>query len=416
MTYRRRTTCRSCQAARLRAILDLGPMPLANALLRSREQFAGEKRWPLQLALCEACGLVQTPDVVDRAVLFGGYPYLSGVSHAMAEHFHGLARRVIERLGLVPGDRVVEIGSNDGTLLEFFGREGVRTLGIEPAANAAERARRRGVETITRFFDAAAAEALLRENGGARVVVASNVLAHVDAPVDFLVGCRTLVEGSGAGAAVVVEVPWLGDLLDRLAYDTIYHEHLCVFSVASLARIFAEAGLVLDHVERVPVHGGSLRVWGSPRRAPRTHAPAVLEWIDRERDAGLWDPTRLARFASDVEKARRDLRELLVSLRAHGSTIAACGAPAKGAVLLNACRIGPELVEFAVDKNPLKVGSWMPGMHVPILPLAALAERQPDHALLLAWNLEEEMRVQHRDWLARGGRFIVPIPRPEVAA
>jgi SAM-dependent methyltransferase len=416
MTYHRRTTCRGCGAGRLETFLDLGEMPLANALLRRKEDFAGERRWPLTVGLCAACGLVQTPDVVDREVLFGGYPYLTGVSHEMVEHFRAYARRVTERLGLVPGDLVVEIGSNDGTLLEFFRREGVRTLGIEPAAEAASRARRRGVETIARFFDASVAAQVAREHGGARVVVANNVLAHVDEPVELLAGCRSIVEGSGGGGSVVVEVPWLGDLVDRLAYDTIYHEHLCLFSVGGLLRIFSEAGLVLDHVDRVPVHGGSLRLWAAPRRGVRGHAAMVLAWTERERAAGLWDPQRLARFASDVGSARKELRLLLSSLRERGASLAACGAPAKGTVLLNACGIGPDLVEYTVDKNPLKVGSWMPGMHIPILPLSTLEERRPDYALLLAWNLEDEMRVQHRGWLEKGGRFIVPIPRPQVQA
>ncbi len=416
MTYHRRTTCRGCGGAGLETFLDLGEMPLANALLRRKEDFACERRWPLSVCLCAACGLVQTPDVVDRDVLFGGYPYLTGVSHAMVEHFHAYARRVIERLGLVPGDLVVEIGSNDGTLLEFFHREGVRTLGIEPAVEAAERARRRGIETIGRFFDASVAEALVRDHGGARVVVANNVLAHVDEPVDFLAGCRSIVEGSAGGGSVVVEVPWLGDLVERLAYDTIYHEHLCLFSVGGLLQIFSGAGLVLEHVEHVPVHGGSLRLWAAPRRGPRAHEPAVLDWTDRERRSGLRDLARLSRFASDVATARRDLLGLLKALREQGSRIAACGAPAKGAVLLNACGIGPDLVEYTVDKNPLKVGSWLPGMHVPILSLATLEERRPDYALLLAWNLLDEMRVQHRGWLEKGGRFILPIPRPQVQA
>ena len=410
MTYRRRDSCRGCGAARLVTVLDLGEMPLANALVRAEEEFARERRWPLSLCLCTGCGLVQTPDVVDREILFGGYPYLTGVSHEMVEHFHGYARRVVERLGLAPDDLVVEIGSNDGTLLEFFRREGVRTLGVEPAEEAGERAPRRGIETIRRFFDASAADAI----AGARVVVANNVLAHVDEPIGFLEGCRRVVEGAPGGGAVVVEVPWLGDLVERLAYDTIYHEHLCHFSVGALLRIFSEAGLVLDHVDHVPVHGGSLRLWAAPRRGTGTHGAAAIEWAERERAAGLWEPARLSRFASDVQRAREELVRLLRSLRDKGARIAACGAPAKGSVLLNACRIGTDLVEYAVDRNPLKVGSWMPGMHVPILPVSALRERRPDYALLLAWNLLDEMRTEHRAWLETGGRFVLPIPRPEI--
>jgi hypothetical protein len=415
MTYHRRTTCRVCGAERLRPFQDLGPMPLANAFLSPGQGFQGERTYPLQVCLCAGCGLVQTPDVVDPEILFQSYPYLSGISSAMGAHFRACARRVVERLRLVPGDLVVEVASNDGTLLESFRAEGVRTLGVEPAVDVAERARRKGIETVARFFDVRLAEVLRAERGGARVVVANNVLAHVDEPVDFLSGCRALLDG-GAGAAVVVEVPWLGDLVGGLEYDTIYHEHLCYFSVTALLRLFSEAGLAIDEVERLPVHGGSLRVWASPRKGSHAHGLQAMKWLEAEREEGLADFERLSRFAREAGESRQALVALLKSLRAGGASIAACGAPAKGNALLNACRIGPELVEYVVDKSPLKVGSLTPGMHLPVLPVSALEEKRPDYALLLAWNLQDEMREQHRGWLAKGGRFIVPIPRPEVLA
>jgi SAM-dependent methyltransferase len=413
MSHHRRSTCRGCGAERLSPFLDLGPMPLANAYPRSALEIERERAWPLAICSCGACGLVQTPDVVDRELLFGSYPYLTGVSSGMIEHFAAYARRVVERIGLVPGDLVVEIGSNDGTLLECFRREGVRTLGVEAAIGVAERARRRGIDTVAGFFDAGFADELRRERGEARVVVANNVLAHVDEPARFLSGCRALVEGV-AGGAVVVEVPWLADLLERLAYDTMYHEHLCHFSLGSLLPIFSAAGLEVERVERVPVHGGSLRIWASPRRTPRAPVPQVLEWVDLERAAGLSDPQRLARFAREVAGSQRELVGLLRSLKERGAKIAGCGAPAKGNVLLNACRIGTDLVEYTVDRNPLKVGSWTPGMHLPILPASTLEERRPDYALLLAWNLRDEMRTEHRGWLEAGGRFVLPIPHAEV--
>lgn len=423
MSHQRRATCRVCGDARLRVFLDFGPMPLANAFLRTTQDYADERAYPLQVCLCEGCSLVQTPDVVDREILFRSGPYLTGISTEMREHFRTFARRVVERVGLEPGDVVLEIGSNDGTLLERFREEGVEALGIEPAREAALAARKKGIETIERFFDRAHASRLRAERGGFRAVVASNVLAHVEQPAEFLAGCRMLVEGAGGGAGgtgggcVVFEVPWLGDLVERLEYDTIYHEHQSYFSVTALDRVAQEAGLVIDHVEHVPVHGGSLRVWTSARTGPRTHAAAAAEWAERERAMGIAGPTcieRLSRFAAEVHENRHGLVTLLKTLKKGGARIAACGAPAKSTTLLNHARIGTNLVEFTVDSNPLKVGSLTPGMHLPVLPATALEERRPDYALLLAWNLADEMRTQQAGWLAHGGRFIVPIPRPEV--
>lgn len=423
MSHQRRATCRVCNDARLRDFLDFGSMPLANAFLRTRQDHAAEHNYPLRVCLCEGCGLVQTRDVVDRETLFRGGPYLTGISTVMREHFHGFARRVVERVGLEPGDVVLEIGSNDGTLLEYFREEGVQALGIEPARDAAAAARKKGIETIERFFDRTHASELRSARGGFRAVVANNVLAHVEQPVEFLAGCRLLVEGAGGsasgtgGGCIVFEVPWLGDLLDRLAYDTIYHEHQSYFSVSALLRVAQAAGLVIDDVEHVPVHGGSLRVWASARTGPRTHAAVASEWAESERGMGIAGPTcfeRLTRFAADVDRNRQELAALLKTLKQGGAKIAACGAPAKSTTLLNHARISTSLVDFTVDGNPLKVGSLTPGMHLPVLPVATLEERRPDYALLLAWNLLDEMRVQHAGWLAGGGRFIVPIPRPEV--
>jgi hypothetical protein len=420
MSYQRRSSCRACDAAKLRAFLDFGPMPLANAFLRTTQDFAQERAYPLQLCLCDGCGLVQTPDVVDRETLFRSYPYRTGVSEQMTAHFRAYGRRLVERIGLEPEDVVLEIGSNDGTFLASVRDEGVQVLGIEPAREAVDAARAKGIETIERFFDRPYAAELRGARGGFRAVVASNVLAHVERPKEFLAGCRELVEGAGGGASgtgggcVVFEVPWLGDLVEGLEYDTIYHEHQSYFSVTSLMRIAQAAGLAIDHVEHVPVHGGSLRVWSSARIGPRAHAEGTADWTAREAAMGLADFDRLRRFADDVEANGKALLGLLKSLKKGGARIAACGAPAKSSTLLNHARIGTSLVEFTVDSNPLKVGSLTPGMHLPVLAASELEARRPDYALLLAWNLEDELRAQHAGWLAGGGKFIAPIPRPEV--
>lgn len=412
MSYHRRTTCRICGSDRLELFLSLGPMPLANSFPRSAEEFAAEPSFPLDVCLCRDCSLVQTPDVIDPEVLFRHYIYVSRTSDTIAAHYVDYARFVVESLRLTAGDLVVEAASNDGSLLRCFQAHGVRTLGVEPAVNIAEQARAAGVETRTDFFNQSTAAALREELGPARAVIANNVLAHVDDTVDFLRGCRMLLADDGA---VFVEVPYLGDLLDRLEYDTIYHEHLCYFSVTAMVRLCREAQLAVHGIDHVPIHGGSLRLRAG---LPRTDMPevdtATATWMDKERTFGFTEPQRYRRFAEDVAGSRTDLTKLLRALRASGKSVAAYGAPAKGNTLLNYCRIGTDLIAFTVDKNPMKVGLYTPGMHLPVLPPEALVERRPDYVVILAWNFAEEIMRQQRHYRDGGGRFIIPVPRPEI--
>src|SRR5262245_8641462 len=256
--HRVRTQCRACDGTALRAFLSLGPQPLANAFLSDAREFVDERFFPLDVYCCYHCGLVQLLDVIDPDVLFGHYLYVSGVSETMAAHFRDYARSVADALALKPGDLVVEIASNDGTFLGGFAALGLRTLGVEPARNIAAMARARGIETVSRFFDWQVGRELAASYGKARAVVANNVLAHVDDPRSFLAGCAELIADDGR---IVVEVPYAGDLLARCEYDTIYHEHLCYFTIGPLARIGEGAGLAVARVDRLPVHGGSIRVW-----------------------------------------------------------------------------------------------------------------------------------------------------------
>jgi hypothetical protein len=287
----------------------------------------------------------------------------------------------------------------------------VRTLGVEPARNIAEMARAAGVETVCRFFDSAAARDVRARHGTAKVVIGNNVLAHVDDPRDFLAGCRDLLTPDGL---VVIEVPYLRELLERLEYDTVYHEHLCYFSVTTLMRLCDEVGLSLVRVDRVPVHGGSLRMHAGLPAARGGHAPEVVALADGEKRLGMSDLARYRRFADDVAANRRALLELLERLRREGRTLAGYGAPAKGNTLLNYCGIGTRLLEYTVDKSPLKVGRYTPGMHLPVLPASALLERRPDCTLILAWNFADEILRQQQAYRDAGGRFIIPLPVPKV--
>jgi hypothetical protein len=407
--YHRRDTCRACGGADLRLFLALGNQPLANALLSSPEQFGEERFFPLDVFHCGRCGLVQLLDVVDPEILFGEYLYVTGTSETIAAHNRAYAEAVVRGQRLGADDLVIEIASNDGSLLSCFQPLGVRVLGIEPASNIADLARQRGIDTICRFFDEAAGAEIAGSRGRARAVIGNNVLAHVDDPVGFLAGCRDLLTADGV---VYIEVPYAQDMLQGGEYDTIYHEHLSYFSVSALARIAEGAGLRIIGVDRFAVHGGSIRVRFAQTAS---HAPAVLDILTTEASSGVTTFESWARFGARAEQARADLRSLLESLRDGGASLAAYGAPAKGNTLLNYCGIGTDLVPWTVDRNPLKVGLFTPGMHLPVLPVETVETRRPDYLLILAWNFADEIMRQQQAHADRGGRFVIPVPEPRVA-
>jgi predicted TPR repeat methyltransferase len=391
-------------------VLALGDQPLANALPRSPAEFPGESFFPLDVYFCEDCSLVQLLDVIDAEALFRDYIYVTGTSDTIARHNEQYARAVIEQVGAGPNDLVIEIASNDGSLLKCFRPYGVRTLGIEPARNIAAIARADGVETLNEFFDGSVAYAVRRTHGAARAVLANNVLAHVDDTRDFLAGARALLADGGLA---VFEVPYLGELLDRLEYDTVYHEHLCYFSATTLLRLCEAVGLSVRRIDRVAVHGGSLRVYAGDA-VHGGHADDVRSMADAEVRQGFSDIETYHDFATHVAANRTALRALLDRLCAEGKVVAAYGAPAKGNTLLNYCGIGTERVAFTVDKNPLKVGRYTPGTHIPILSVETLLERQPDVTLILAWNFADEIIAQQEEYRRRGGRFLLPIPEPRI--
>jgi SAM-dependent methyltransferase len=409
--HARRTSCRICGEPLDAPFLELGPMPLANNLPRSAAEVASQSRYPLDVCVCRGCSLVQTPDVIDPHELFAHYVYLTGMSETMRAHNRAYAAHVVASTGAGAGDLIVDIASNDGSLLLEVAAHGVRTLGVEPAANVAEIARGRGVDTVTRFFDHDAGRALRDERGPAAAVLANNVLAHVDDPVGFLRGAAEMI---GPRGLVIVEAPYVGEMLDRLEYDTIYHEHLSYFSIGALARLAREAGLSLVRVDHVPIHGGSLRAhFGRPAEWPAPDR-AVDAAIARERAEGLADRARYERFAAAVHENRRALREFVAETTAAGRTVAGYGAPAKATTLLNFCGLGTAAIAFTVDRNPLKVGAFVPGVGVPILPVEALADRRPAFAVLFPWNLAAEIAGQQQAYRAGGGQFLLPLPMPRV--
>lgn len=409
--HRKRATCRACGGRDLELFLPLGNVALANSFLRSPDEFASELRFPLDVYFCRTCSMVQLLDVIDPEVLFRNYLYVTGTSDTIAKHNVGYAKTVVELVGIDTQGLVVEAASNDGSLLKCFQKHGVRVLGVEPATNIAEKANAAGVPTVNEFFGAAKGAELRAKHGPAKAVIGNNVLAHVDDPVDFLRGFKALLDHDGLA---ICEVPELAEFVERLEYDTVYHEHLSYFSVTSLMRVCEEAGLRIVRVDHVPVHGGSVRMYAAPFERVREHAADVVAMSAKEKSAGIAAPERLRRFAREVEAQRAGLLELLERLQAEGKTVGGYGAPAKGNTLLNYCDITTRLLPWTVDKSPLKVGLYAPGSHIPVLPASELLERQPDYCLILAWNFADEIRAQQAEYARRGGRFILPIPRARI--
>jgi SAM-dependent methyltransferase len=393
-------------------VLSLGSTPLANALRAEGELAAPEPTFPLDLALCPRCALVQITTEVPPDDLFRDYVYFSSFSDTMLRHAAELAMRVAREERLGPQSLVAEAASNDGYLLKNYASLGVRVLGIEPARNVARAAIERGIPTREEFFGADYARELVAEGLRADVFHAHNVLAHVPDLNGFVAGVRTLLKPAGVA---VVEAPYVKDMLDHCEFDTIYHEHLCYFSLTALDRCFRRHGLVLRDAERVPIHGGSLRLFASPSESVGEVSRRVTELLAEEAawGAGTMEPYRA--FAARVTEIRRGLREMLSQLKAGGKRIAAYGASAKGSTLLNYCGIGPETLDFVVDRSTVKQGKFTPGTRLRIYSPEKLLEEMPEYTLLLTWNFADEILRQQAEYRARGGKFIVPVPLPRVA-
>ena len=405
-----RDTCRACGGSNLHLFLDLGEVPLANAFLTSEQLHEPEPRFPLQVYFCQDCWLVQLMHVVSPEILFSNYLYRTGTNATIIRHNNRLAQSVVRELGLGAKDLVVEIASNDGSLLSAFRESGVRTLGVEPATNIAALAREAGIDTINEFFDASLAARIVKEHGAASAVLANNVLAHVDATTEFLAACAALLKPSGR---VIIEAPYLAEMLARFEYDTIYHEHLCYFAVRPLLRLFERAGMELERVDRVEIHGGSLRLWGRPVTGAG-HGAQVLEMAEQENQAGFGELGTYRVFAEHVARNREQLLEMLRGFRAAGKTVAGYGAPAKGNTLLCYCGVDTSLLPWTVDRSPLKIGMFTPGSHIPVYPAERLLAEPPDYVVILAWNFAKEIMAFLQPCRERGTRFVLPIPEPRV--
>lgn len=385
-------------------------MPLANALVAAEALGQPEARFPLALAFCSACRLAQITEPVSPEMLFRDYAYFSSVSDAMVEHARGLVDQVIRRAGLDQASLVVELASNDGYLLQHYVARGVPVLGIEPARNIADVAEARGVPTIAEFFGADLARQLARSGRLADVLHAHNVLAHVPDVHGFIEGMAEILKPTGLA---VIETPYVKDLVDRLEFDTIYHEHVYYHSLTSLARLLGQHGLAIVDVERIAIHGGSLRVFAAHEAAGTADA-AVARLLEEEEASGVTQSDYFVGFGRRVQALGEQLRDVLADFRSRGDSMAGYGAAAKGAVLLNAFGIGADTLDFVADRSPHKQGYHMPGVHIPIVPAERLVEAMPAATLLLAWNFADEILAQQQQYRERGGQFIVPGPTVRV--
>src|SRR5215218_3315419 len=404
-------SCRLCSAELRHTFVDLGMSPPCESYLDASQLDAGETFYPLHVRVCEKCLLVQLPAYIPPEDIFSDYAYFSSYSDSWVAHARSFVDQSADRLQLEGNSFVVEVASNDGYLLQHAVARGIRSLGIEPAANIAEVARGKGIPTEVLFLGEQTGLHVADRHGRADLVVANNVFAHVPDIVDFSKGLRALVADTGF---VSIEIPHLLRLIEGNEYDTIYHEHFSYLSLLTAQRVLATADLEVIDIEELSTHGGSMRIWSTPAAAGVEVAPAVAHVLAEEAAAGIDTVEGHDGFARQVATARNDFVEFLVGCQRTGMRVAGYGAPGKGNTLLNHCGIRSDLMEFTVDRNPHKHGRFLPGTHIPIYPVERLAEVRPDYVVIMPWNLRAEITDQLEYIRTWGGRFVVSLPRLEV--
>lgn len=404
--------CRLCSNPTLYPFLDLGPMPIANAFLTSKQTSQPEYTFRLRAGFCEACLMVNLVDTVDPNMLFHDhYAYFSSISSVMDRHFTQLASTIGDTVLYNENLPVVEIGSNDGILLQKLADRTPNAIGIEPSTNVANAAREKGLNIITEFFTSDLAGRIAAKHGPAQLIIGANVLCHIPDLHGLAHALVTLLDDEGV---FIFEDPYLLEIIRKLAYDQIYDEHVYYFSVLSLSRLFAQHGLRIFHVEPIPVHGGSMRVYGCKEKSSRPVQMSVTTQISIERDHQLDKLATYTTYSEHVQRSRESLITLLSSLKNDGKRVAGYAASSKGTVILNYCDIGPNMLEYICDNTPSKQGLFTPGTHIPIVPIERFTDDYPDYAFVLAWNHMTEIAAKEKKYRCQGGKFITHIPTAQI--
>lgn len=405
--------CRFCQTPLKHTFVDLGMSPISNAFLKPEQINQAEKFYPLHTYVCDNCFLVQLEEFETPDYIFNSeYAYFSSYSESWLRHVEKYTQLMLERFGFDSESLVVELASNDGYLLQYFQRQGVPVLGIEPAANVARAAEQRGISTLVKFFGVATAKELVAQGKQADLLVGNNVLAHVPDINDFVGGMKILLKSDGV---LTMEFPHLLQLMGYNQFDTIYHEHFSYFSFLVVEKIFAFHGLTLFDVEEVPTHGGSLRIYGKHEDNCCFEVSDRLRSLkDKEIQGGLDRVETYAGFGERVKETKRKLLRFLIEVKGEGKMVVGYGAPAKGNTLLNYCGVRGDFIDYTVDRSHHKQGLFLPGTHIPVCQPDKIRETRPDYVLILPWNIKEEIMEQMADVREWGGKFVVPIPEVEV--
>jgi len=408
----RNKVCRMCKSTQLYPFLDLGFSALSDGFLTKDNLLDGsETFYPLNVLICKNCGLCQLGYVVSPERMFNkNYPYDSSTTKTGREHFINMGYDVCKIFNLKSNSLIIDIGSNTGVLLSSFKSKNMKVLGIEPSDNVATIARKNGIDTITDFFSAKLAKKVVKKYGKASVITATNVFAHIDNLDDFMNGAKVLLKQDGI---MVIEAPYLVNLIDNLEYDTIYHEHLSYLSVKPLMIFCKKHKMELFDTEMKKIHGGTMRYFIG-RKGKQQISKNVTKFLKLENNKKIYSNKRLDDFAKKVEFHRAELTNLLFKLKKSGKRIVGISAPAKGNTLLNYCRIGPETLDYITEKNPMKIGKYTPGMHIPVYSDKILLTNKPDYALVLAWNFAEEIMKNNISYKKNNGKFIIPLPHPKI--
>jgi SAM-dependent methyltransferase len=406
------TRCRICGTALPEPFLDFGRMPLANSFPTTPAEFDAEATYPLAVAGCPGCGLVQLNYVVPAEQLYRDYIYVSSTSDGVRAHAGYLAETLIAQYGWTPSNLTVEVASNDGTVLQAFKQRGVRVLGVEPARNIAAIANASGIPTIPEFFNLASAQTVLRDHGRASAILGRHVFAHVDDVHEFLEATKACLADDGV---FLIEVPYLGDFLAKLEFDTVYHEHLSYISLGAMEHLCREHEMALVDVEPISLHGGSVVIHMRRSALGAAPSPRLVRMLQQERESEMTSPSRLAKFAAGVRNWKAKFEALIEQLQREGASLIGYGAAAKANTLMCYCPEAAQSLRYVLDRSTHKQGRYTPGTHLRVEPVDRWTSGpMPTHMVLLAWNFKDEIMAQMKAFADRGGAFVVPIPDPHV--